>query len=614
MSRQSERVVVAHVVLPLTEPFDVLPLYVDSPATDALRLVGRRSVAALPGRRISLGSYFNAFPASYWSAYSSVRTARLTFRAHGAGRVILRASGADDRIRTLAEISVDGDVEEEHALDLADFREGGACWLDMVAADEELVLVSAEWSVELPAGRRRTASVGMATFNRPDDCVRQLRALASDESLDAVIDRVVVVDQGTDAVADAPAFAEAQRGLADRLVLVRQRNLGGSGGFSRAMAEILERGESDDVLLLDDDAITEPESVFRAVRFADAASAPLIIGGGMLHLDARTTLYAQSEQWDERIGWVRLNRPGAYDHDFGRIPFRDATHLHRVQRSDFNGWWMCLIPVSLIREAGLSLPLFLKGDDVEFGRRARAHGVPTVSIPGIALWHLGWGGKAPTRTWEAYFLHRNRLIGELLHSPRRRPSGVVLHSFLGDMKPLLTLQYSAVRLRAQAIVDVLRGPEPLAGWLETRAAEVRALRSRFPDATPVTAAPAPASARVPRAPGSRAAGALLLAATVARQLFVGASEASRRRPDVSVPAEELGWWTFAACDSALVRSPDGQASTWYRRSRGATVRAAWTSVRLHARLWWEWPRLARAYRAASSRLAAPASWRALFSA
>jgi len=27
---------------------------------------------------------------------------------------------------------------------------------------------------------------------------------------------------------------------------------------------------------------------------------------------------------------------------------------------DYNGWWMTLIPVEVIREIGLSLPLFIK--------------------------------------------------------------------------------------------------------------------------------------------------------------------------------------------------------------------------------------------------------------
>ncbi|MEN2738042.1 glycosyltransferase [Microbacterium sp. X-17] len=613
MTSGSELVVVAHVVLPVDDVATLLPLYVDDPDPGAVRVLGRRSLVVSPGATVSLGSYFNAFPAAYWSANARTAGVTVDVRAQGTGSVVLCGSDGEARARVIAEFPVDGSVDLRTAVEFADFVDGGTCWLDLVAGEGELTLLAAEWSVELPTGPRRSASIGMATFNRPADCVAQLRALAGDDELTSLIDRIIVVDQGEDVIAQAPGFADVERSLDDRLVTVRQRNLGGSGGFSRAMEEILVRAESDDVLLLDDDAISEPEAIFRAVRFADAARGPVIVGGGMLHVDDRTVLYTQSEQWNDRIGWVRLDRPGAYDHDFARIPFRNAPFFHRVEASDFNGWWMCLIPASLLREGGLSLPLFLKGDDVEFGRRARALGVPTVSVPGVALWHLGWGGKAPTRSWEAYFVHRNRLIGELLHSPRRRPSGVVVHSFLGDIKPLLTLQYSAVRLRAQAVEDVLGGPESLPGWLGSRAAEIRGLWSGFPDAQPVAETATADRRYAVDAPGG-VASAFLLVRTVLRQLATAASPSSRRVPDAFVPSQDLGWWTFASIDSALVPTADGRAIVWYRRSRRMTVRYAWRSVRLHARLWWRWPHLAREFRTAAPRLASRALWREIFAA
>ncbi|WP_263046457.1 glycosyltransferase family 2 protein [Microbacterium trichothecenolyticum] len=455
----------------------------------------------------------------------------------------------------------------------------------------------------------------MATFNRPADCAAQLIALAGDEEALEVLDRIIVVDQGTDPVTAQPGFVEAGLRLRDRLTLIAQENLGGSGGFSRAMFETVTRGESDYVLLLDDDAISEPEAVIRAVAFADAARGahrPVIVGGGMLHLDDRTRLYAQAEQWNSRIGWVDLSRSEAYDHDFARSSFRRSPYWHRTHRADFNGWWFCLVPAEILRRAGLALPLFLKGDDVEFARRASEAGVATVSLPGVAVWHLGWGGKAPTRTWEAYFLHRNRLIGELLHAGRRRPLGVILHSLLGDLKPLLMLQYSAVRLRAQAMDDVFAGPAQLPGWLRDRPAEIRRMRDRFPDAGAVDAGRFPPLQDAPVAPHGRLRAARLLARTWARHILVPESASSRRSPEVRVGPHDLGWWTFAGVDSALVDAPDGTSTSWYRRSRSMTLEALGGSLRRHVRLWWKWPGLARTYRGAAPDLASMTSWARVF--
>ena len=604
-------VIVAHAVLPTENTADILPLYLDGVGQGDVIVEGRHSATVPAGRSVSFGSYFNAFPAAYWRRHTAVRMVTLQLMLAGDGAVTVWRSDSEGRARRERHDVVAGEMTLRMDLPLADFEGGGCYWFDLAAGSGPLSLREASWSAVL-SGTRETTTIAMATFNRPADCLRHLASLASDAHLPEVVDRIVVVDQGTDPVDDQPGFGEVHDMLGERLVLVRQQNLGGSGGFSRGMLEALERAESDGVLLLDDDAISEPEAIFRAVRFADAASRPIVVGGGMLHIDARSVLYTQSEQWDKRIGWTRLDRPGAYDHDFASMPFRDTPYFHAVQHSDYNGWWMCLIPLSLLRERGLALPVFLKGDDVEFGLRAHEYGVETVSPPGIALWHLGWGGKAPTRSWEAYFLHRNRLITELLHTPYRRPTAMIVHSFLGDMKPLLTLQYSAVRLRAQAVQDVFDGPDALPGWLATRVGAVRELWARYPDAVSAFAATPALHEPVPVAPAGTARQLATVLRVMARHLFVPAAPASRRRAQARIRATELGWWSFQRLDSALVETPDGSGVVWYRRSRSETLTAARRSIRLHMRLWWHWPSLARRFRAEASELTSPRAWAELF--
>jgi len=597
------RTIVARAAFPAPDSEELLPLYVDG-GHDGVAVGAGGGIHVSAGHSVSLGSYFNAFPATYWQAETACARVFLDVWTRGQGTVTVLRSDADGRAEVVDSRVVDGDMRTSFDLPLDDFAVGGAYWFD-VAAEGELVLDRAEWSVD---GKiRGSATIAMTTFNRPAECLAQLRVLASDPHLAEVVDRLVVVDQGDDLVSAQPGFRAIEERLGARLTIVRQPNLGGSGGFSRGMLEALDAGDSDGVLLVDDDAICEPEAVLRAIRFAAAARDPILVGGGMLHLDARNVLYAQSEQWDDRVGWVRLNRPDAYDHDFARVPFRSAPFFHRRQRSDFNGWWMCLIPLPLLREIGLSMPVFLKGDDVEFALRAREHGVRTVTPPGVALWHLGWGGKAPTRTWEAYFLHRNRLITALLHARSRRPTALVLHSFLGDMKPLLSLQYSAVRLRALALSDVMKGPAELPGWLRTRSGEIRRIWAGYSDAMPVTGMTATAvSASEPHGHLCRAIG---LVRTVVRQFL---RPVARTVPSVRVPADRLGWWVFTDRDSALVDTSDGRATVWYRRDRQASEQALWRSLRLHLALWWRWPRLASDFRNAAPRLTAAQTWRATF--
>ncbi len=70
------------------------------------------------------------------------------------------------------------------------------------------------------------------------------------------------------------------------------------------MYETARAGNSDFVLLLDDDAISEPESILRAIQFSDYTVRPVLVGGGMFHLDNRTMLYTQGERINPQRMWM----------------------------------------------------------------------------------------------------------------------------------------------------------------------------------------------------------------------------------------------------------------------------------------------------------------------
>ncbi len=130
---------------------------------------------------------------------------------------------------------------------------------------------------------------------------------------------------------------------------------------------------------------------------------------------------------------------------------------------------MCLIPIEVVREIGLSLPLFIKWDDSEYGLRAQAAGYPTVSMPGAAVWHVPWTDKNDALDWQAYFHQRNRFVAALLHSPFPHGGRLIRESLNHQIKHLLAMQYSTVELRHLALEDVLAGPEGLHAQLGSQA-------------------------------------------------------------------------------------------------------------------------------------------------
>lgn len=616
---------VNHTVFPVRGVAEVSSLYIDtgdgsgSQPGENYEIRGRRSITVFPHRRVSMGTFFNAFPASYWQRFTEVRAVRLSAKLSGRGLLSVYKSSARGRSSAVASRSF-ADETVEIDLPLSSFIDGGFYWFDVACAGSEATLEGAEWQVPDTQGRAGTVTVGITTFNRPTYALDQLIALGEDEGISEVLDSVLLIDQGTDLVSDQSGFPAAADVLGDRLQVIRQANLGGSGGFGRAMLETLRAERSEYVLLLDDDAISEPEAILRSVRFADFCVKPTIVGGGMLHLDERAVLYTQGEIWDYGRSWMRPSGESEYDHDFAEDTLRATPELHRRLTADFNGWWMCLIPTAVLDRIGLSLPVFLKFDDIEFSLRAGDQGYPTVCLPGVAVWHMAWHDKDPSRTWEEYFIHRNRWITGMLHPGGKRGAALPLMSFLGDIKLLFMLQYSTVRLRHEALGDLMRGPEALAELLPRRQAEVRGLRGQYSDARVVeNLADLPVVRRAPGARGTvrrptNPVAALSLAARVAvRQLLVRETAHSKRHPERIIPAPDISWWRFSDIDSALVTSPDGIGVAWYQRDRALMRRFLFKSLLIHFRLWRKFPSLSEKYRDGLDGITSPAAWDRIFS-
>lgn len=641
---------VHRVVLPTDGDPDVLPLYVDTrpmphqvqpedrsfvtsdeqaeyeplppviaPASD-IELTGRRSLALPAHGYVSFGTYMNAFPAAYWAQWTSVSAVVLSVELDAPAFISVYRSDTRGRSQRVDSLAAQAGTSE-FTLPLSVTREGGWYWFDIHATAGAASLVQASWSVDASAARIESGSVsiGITTFNRARYCLAQLRQLASEAELTPVIDRAYVIDQGTDLVQDQPGFGEVSASWGDRLTVIRQDNLGGSGGFARNMAETAERGESDYLLLLDDDVLSEPEGILRAVAFADFASSPTLVGGHMFSMFHRARLHAWGEYVDRARALYRVREGVRHPHDFSRYSLRTTPGLHRRMDVDYNAWWMCLIPVDVIREIGLSLPAFIKWDDVEYGWRATDRGFPTVTLPGAAVWHVPWDGKDDSIDWQAYYHQRNRWLSALLHADQIDLDRLIKDSVARDIRHLLGMQYSALELRDLALRDLLSGPAHLHETLASKLGEIRALRATFTDAQVIkdpADLPARTAAGEPKGttskpPRNRLTFLARAGRMVVRQLKPARKDAAES-PEGLLSSREASWWNLARVDSVVVSLADGSGSTVYVRDPRAFREGLKRTRARHKELRRQWPALVKAYQDAQDDLTSLEAWRATF--
>lgn len=629
--------VLQNVVFPLDRDPDILPLYADPETWSVIEdepvrvssvahlgnILGRERARIVAGRRVSFGTYFNAFPASYWQHWTSVRNVQLTVRIAGPATILVyRSNGAGVRQR-IATSEVTGDSTTSFDLDLTQYSDGGWIWFDIVADEKQAIFEGAEWTTEQEPARTGKASLGITTYNKPDYCVETLRALSASPDVLELVDRIFLVDQGTQLVAEETGFDEVSGQLGDTLQVIRQGNLGGSGGFARAMHETLQRPDSDFVQLLDDDVRLEPESLRRSIVFGRYATSPVLVGGHMFDLLDRPKLHGWAEVVDEGPFMWRNLFQEEMPHDFGVTNLRQSKLLHMRMDADYNGWWMCLIPLDAVREVGLALPAFIKWDDAEFCLRAGEAGYPTVSMPGVALWHVSWVNKDDSIDWQAYFHARNRIVSGLIHSHVPRGGRLIRHSRRVDLKHLMMMQYYPVALRARALRDVLSGPAHMRENLATAMPAARALAQEFPE-TVVHKDPArvlhsrrgrQVYKRLSRNEFDSPKGLRLRIFTLTTLMahwLHKPQAANVAQPEVEFGKGDAQWWRVPLFDSALVSAADGSGKNIYTRDRRMFRRMLRDTVRLHAELQRRWPELQEQYRRALPDLVSQESWQKVF--
>lgn len=615
------------IVLPATQAPSAMPLYLDAPTIDAdapqqSRVQGRSSLLVTKGAAVSFASYFNAFAASYWQHHTVIDRVRLTLNTAGTGVITVLRSDAHGAQHEVESRTVQGDAETVFDLPLQGFDAGGWYWFDLAATDAALLLLSGEWATEATPTSTGKLCIGITTFNKPDYCVRTLEAIADDAALAAEIDRIFLVDQGTQRVTAQAGFAEVAERLGDALQPITQGNLGGSGGFSRAMAETLDRDASDFLLILDDDVEIEPESALRGLQFARFTGEPTIVGGHMFDLNDAPVMHAWAEIVDQSLFFWGPSNEQQRHHDFRVSNLRQTPWMHERLESDYNGWWMCLIPKRVIAKIGLSLPVFIKWDDAEYGLRAKEHGVSTVSLPGMALWHIAWADKDDTQDWQAFFHTRNRIIAGLLHSQRPTGGGMLDNCHRHDIKKLLNMQYYAVALAVEGLRDVLAGPAGLHERMPQSMPGARALAQGYPEMHLYREgdddAPTPTEGLAPSHDGPRppAMTGLPLAwftvKSVAKHWVRRDSERDPRPPRLKYAKRDAFWWVIPSYRSVLVETAERTGTNWYRHDRRKFRSLLRESGRLTRQIRRDWSRLSAEYREALPEITSVAEWRKTF--
>ena len=399
-------------------------------------------------------AYLNFFSLHKWKEYTNLEKVRLhlTFQ----GKCLIRLVGYSVNIHSPAKtVLVEKEYElpeqEEVVLEYPDTE--SAMLTFEVETDSDCMFFGGWYEGEFLEKESKTINLSIATttFKKEEFIKTNLKLLKKEllEGEDEIKDHVWihVVDNGR--------TLTPKQWNSDRITVHPNKNVGGAGGFTRGMIESMEQPEDiTHVLLMDDDVLVLPESIRRMyylLKMLKPEFEEYFVSGAML-------CYEEMNIQHEDVGFV--HRDGSYGpqkeqlNHLNLVDILKCDEEYLERQHMYAGWWFCCIPMKAINRNGLPLPLFIRGDDVEFSLRNQAK---FITMNGICIWHMGFTYKF-NASMELYQVHRNSLIIQAASDICKNID------FMNRMKHLfrarvLSLDYNGAELILDAIEDFLKGPE-----------------------------------------------------------------------------------------------------------------------------------------------------------
>ena len=147
-------------------------------------------------------------------------------------------------------------------------------------------------------------------------------------------------------------------------VLLKSDNYGGSAGFARGIIFAMETGFTH-ILLNDDDAEVNPESIFRLMSFLRLLKDKEICIAGIMFDENNPNIVYESGSS------VIRGRLEPYNRGLDLSKIDNIPTIMKENKILYSNWTLFCMPVSVPKNNGLPLPVFVREDDVEYGLRSK---------------------------------------------------------------------------------------------------------------------------------------------------------------------------------------------------------------------------------------------------
>ncbi len=423
--------IIQNILLPKSETHEAWEMYCRGKAL-AKRATGELYINK--GNEISFLTFYNALQVRRWKEQCHLADLHLTLKGSGRVTVQFRLSRKFITEKFLYEQEVEL-TEQGVELDLPFWNECEPGLLFFaVGALTDTKLSGGFFSTSQVPNTDVKLAVCITHFNRQ----KQVIAAASELNKELLSDpdykniSLIISDNSQN-------LKQAEVGA--RTILIKNRNTGGSGGFTRGLLEAKDRGFTH-CLFMDDDAASSAESIKRVFAFYSyyQGSQKTAIAGILFHQDHEWVVH-------EAGGYYRRGQIAPINGGRNAIAIPELLELDDpLEKPNYGAWCFFAFAISGIEH--LAFPFFVRGDDTLFSLHNKLN---IITLLGVSTKIDSFLNKDNKTTF--YLSTRSYISQALILKEASR--GSVIRNFRRDShSTLLRLQYSQSRGIYKAVYDV----------------------------------------------------------------------------------------------------------------------------------------------------------------
>ena len=370
--------------------------------------IDKNKISVKKGNSISFDTYFNMFSYKKINMYCDFYGLEYEIQISGECDISVFGIKEDSSEHLLVKEHKTGLLDEKINISLNEYVTDEISFLYLqINAYSDSVITSISLISYSKKKREVHLACGICTYKREKElfrnveCIKQCILDNKESNLYNHLDIFIANNGGT--------IDEYLTDMNDdsHLHVFKNPNFGGAAGFTRCLIEAVIKNPKkyDYIVLMDDDALIEPyvlEKTAYVLSILKEEYKESTIAGALLDIER---MNVQVENGSIYTLKKPIKIKYGYDLKKREALVRNEDNEMGNMSPNYSCWYYSCIPTSLVNEKCLPLPIFIHGDDQEYGLRISKE---IITLNGIGIWHPN--PDSVVRPYMAYYDARNSMI------------------------------------------------------------------------------------------------------------------------------------------------------------------------------------------------------------